>query len=72
MTVHYIGDSTVQVNNIHTYPQTGMGQTLGLYLREEIKVVSYAKNGRSTKSFLDEGRFEEFRREYSEKLARRI
>lgn len=58
MTVHYIGDSTVQVNNIHTYPQTGMGQALGLYLREGVQVVSYAKNGRSTKSFLDEGRFE--------------
>lgn len=58
MTVHYIGDSTVQVNNIHTYPQTGMGQTLSLYLREDVRVISYAKNGRSTKSFLDEGRFE--------------
>lgn len=58
MTVHYIGDSTVQVNNIHTYPQTGMGQTLGLYLRADVAVISYAKNGRSTKSFLDEGRFE--------------
>ena len=58
MTLHYIGDSTVQVNNIHTYPQTGMGQTLALYLRDGVRVVSYAKNGRSTKSFLDEGRFE--------------
>ena len=58
MTLHYIGDSTVQVNNIHTYPQTGMGQTLALYLQDEVRVVSYAKNGRSTKSFLDEGRFE--------------
>lgn len=58
MTIHYIGDSTVQVNNIHTYPQTGMGQVLSLYLREDVQVSSYAKNGRSTKSFLDEGRFE--------------
>lgn len=58
MTIHYIGDSTVQYNSIHTYPQTGMSQALGLYLRQEIRLVSYAKNGRSTKSFLDEGRFE--------------
>lgn len=58
MTVHYIGDSTVQVNNIHTYPQTGMGQTLSLYLQDGVQVISYAKNGRSTKSFLDEGRFD--------------
>lgn len=58
MTIHYIGDSTVQHNFIHTYPQTGMSQALPLYVKGEVGVVSYAKNGRSTKSFLDEGRFE--------------
>lgn len=58
MTIHYIGDSTVQHNFIHTYPQTGMSQALELYIRQDVNVVSYAKNGRSTKSFLDEGRFE--------------
>ena len=57
VTVHYIGDSTVARNNIHSYPQTGMSQALTLYLKEAVRVVSYAKNGRSTKSFLDEGRF---------------
>ena len=56
-TVHYIGDSTVARNNIHSYPQTGMSQGLGLYLKEAVTIRSYAKNGRSTKSFLDEGRF---------------
>ena len=56
-TVHYIGDSTVARNNIHSYPQTGMSQGLRLYLKEAVTLRSYAKNGRSTKSFLDEGRF---------------
>ena len=56
-TVHYIGDSTVARNNIHSYPQTGMSQALSLYLKESVTVRSYAQNGRSTKSFLDEGRF---------------
>ena len=55
--IYYIGDSTVQFNKIDTYPQTGMSQGLPLYLKESVRVVSYAKNGRSTKSFLDEGRF---------------
>lgn len=55
--VHYIGDSTVARNNIHSYPQTGMSQALSLYLKEAVTIRSYAKNGRSTKSFLDEGRF---------------
>lgn len=58
ITLHYIGDSTVARNNIHSYPQTGMSQGLELYLRQDVRVESYAKNGRSTKSFLDEGRFE--------------
>lgn len=56
-TIFWIGDSTVQTNKITTYPQTGMGQVLSLYLKEEICVRNHAKNGRSTKSFLDEGRF---------------
>jgi lysophospholipase L1-like esterase len=56
-TVFYIGDSTVAYNNIHSYPQTGMSQGLRLYLSEQVRIVSLAKNGRSTKSFLDEGRF---------------
>lgn len=56
-TVYYIGDSTVARNNIHSYPQTGMSQGLHLYLKETVRIESHAKNGRSTKSFLDEGRF---------------
>ena len=56
-TVYYIGDSTVARNNIHSYPQTGMSQGLSLYLSEKVRIESHAKNGRSTKSFLDEGRF---------------
>ncbi len=57
-TIHYIGDSTVARNTIRSYPQTGMSQGLGRYVRDDIIIRSYAKNGRSTKSFLDEGRFE--------------
>jgi len=56
-TVYYIGDSTVARNNIHSWPQTGMSQGLSLYLKESVRIESHAKNGRSTKSFLEEGRF---------------
>ena len=55
--IYYIGDSTVAYNKIHTYPQTGMSQGLPLYLKDDVQVISLAKNGRSTKSFLDEGLF---------------
>lgn len=56
--IYWAGDSTVQTNNITTYPQTGIGQVMSLYLKEGITVCNHAKNGRSTKSFLDEGRLE--------------
>ena len=54
--IFWAGDSTVQTNDITTYPQTGIGQVFSLYVKEDITVVNHAKNGRSTKSFLDEGR----------------
>ena len=55
--VFYIGDSTVQLNKIDTYPQTGMSQVLHLFLKDSVRVMPHGKNGRSTKSFLEEGRF---------------
>ena len=61
--IFYIGDSTVQFNKIDTYPQTGMSQALELFTAPGIRVEHHGKNGRSTKSFLDEGRFEPVRRE---------
>lgn len=54
--IFWAADSTVQTNNITTYPQTGIGQVFSLYLKDEVTVVNHAKNGRSTKSFIDEGR----------------
>lgn len=59
--IFYIGDSTVQLNRIDTYPQTGMSQVLELYMAPGVQVLPRGKNGRSTKSFLDEGRFEPVR-----------
>ena len=56
--IFYIGDSTVQFNKIDTYPQTGMSQVLELYTAPGVRVLPHGKNGRSTKSFLDEGRFD--------------
>lgn len=55
--IFWIGDSTVHENRIDTYPQTGMGQALGLYLKPEVRVRNLAQNGRSTRSFLEEGWF---------------
>ena len=52
----YAGDSTVTFNKIATYPQMGLSQGLLLYLKDEVVLRSFAINGRSTKSFIDQGR----------------
>ena len=54
--IFWAADSTVQTNDITTYPQTGIGQVFSLYTREGVVLSNHAKNGRSTKSFMDEGR----------------
>ncbi len=56
MKIFYAGDSTCAQNDITTFPQTGLGQGLELYIKKEIKIHNHAMNGRSTKSFIDEGR----------------
>lgn len=55
-TIFWAGDSTVQFNNIVTYPQSGLGQGLPLYLKKNVLIDNRARNGRSTKSFIDEQR----------------
>lgn len=52
----WAGDSTVKSNDYTTYPQTGIGQAMRLYLKKDIVVLNHAENGRSTKSFIDESR----------------
>lgn len=64
--IFYIGDSTVQFNKIDTYPQTGMSQVLELFTAPGVQVYPLGKNGRSTKSFLNEGRFEAVRKQIGE------
>ncbi len=55
----YLGDSTVTWNHIATYPQTGLSQGLLWYVKDDVFVRSFAINGRSTKSFIDQGRLAE-------------
>lgn len=54
--IYYAADSIVAQKNIFTYPETGIGQMLPLYLKRNVFVQNHAENGRSTKSFIDEGR----------------
>ena len=57
-TIFWVGDSTVQHNGILTYPQTGIGQAMERLIdKRSVRIENHARNGRSTKSFLEEGRF---------------
>lgn len=59
MKIITLGDSTLQFNNYLKYPQTGWPQALTRFLKYDVIIKNFAKNGRSTKSFLDEGRLDE-------------
>ncbi len=64
--IFWAGDSTVQTNDYTTYPQNGIGQVFSIFLKESCSVFNHAKNGRSTKSFLDEGRLEAIKEQIGE------
>ena len=54
--IFWAGDATVQTNDYTTHPQMGIVQMFSVFLAEGYSVENHARNGRSTKSFIDEGR----------------
>lgn len=50
-----IGDSTMADKPVAETPERGWGQLFPLFFQPGVRVVNYAKNGRSTKSFIDQG-----------------
>ncbi|MFE4702262.1 rhamnogalacturonan acetylesterase [Streptomyces sp. NPDC056738] len=56
LTLHIAGDSTAAQKYADAAPETGWGMALPFFLREDIAVANHAVNGRSSKSFIDEGR----------------
>ena len=57
--MYLIGDSTVQDVDSQVSNEMGWGQQLPNFFTEEVRIINKAKGGRSTKSFIDEGRFQE-------------
>ncbi|WP_414664710.1 rhamnogalacturonan acetylesterase [Horticoccus sp. 23ND18S-11] len=60
--IFLIGDSTM-ANKPADLPEWGWGMALGAFLVDPAMVQNHAQNGRSTKSFIDEGRWEKVRAE---------
>lgn len=59
ITIFMIGDSTMANKSLEGGNQErGWGHVLGGYFSENIRVENHARNGRSSKSFIDEGLWE--------------
>ncbi len=56
--VYLIGDSTMADKDIHKYPETGWGMPFQYYFDSTVEVRNRAVNGRSTKSFIAENRWQ--------------
>lgn len=57
-TVYIIGDSTAANKSERSFPETGWGMKLAAYFDKAVKIDNRALNGRSTKSFINEKRWE--------------
>lgn len=55
LTVHLVGDSTMSMKDVRAYPETGWGMAFSNYVNDAVVVRNYARNGRSTRSFREEG-----------------
>jgi len=57
-TIFLIGDSTCANKPLEDNPERGWGQLLPNYFTNEIEIQNHAVNGRSTKSFINEHRWD--------------
>jgi len=58
-TLYLIGDSTMaEKENPNTNPEFGWGQKIHQFIHPDVIIKNYAINGRSTKSFIEEGRWD--------------
>jgi lysophospholipase L1-like esterase len=57
-TIYLIGDSTMSIKETKAYPETGWGMPFATFLDSSIVVENHAKNGRSTRTFISENRWQ--------------
>ena len=54
-TLYIIGDSTASLKEVKAYPETGWGMPFQFFFDSSVLVDNRAKNGRSTRTFMEEG-----------------
>ena len=64
ITLRLMGDSTMADKDLSKEnPERGWGQRLPSHLDTSVRVVNYAQNGRSTKSFIDRGLWDKVKKD---------
>lgn len=59
-TIHLCGDSTMAEKDLSKgSPERGWGMMFPNFFDEGVSVINYARNGRSTKSFIDKGQWDD-------------
>lgn len=58
ITIWLIGDSTMSIKETKAYPETGWGMPFVFFWDSTVKVDNRAMNGRSTRTFMEEGRWD--------------
>ncbi len=57
ITIYLIGDSTMSIKDENKYPETGWGMPFVHFFDSTVTVDNRAKNGRSTRTFMEENRW---------------
>lgn len=58
ITLYLIGDSTVSIKQVKAYPETGWGMPFVYFFDSTVTVDNRAQNGRSTRTFMAENRWQ--------------
>lgn len=56
--IYLAGDSTISEKRLDKRPETGWGEKLSDFLNQNVTVKNHAENGRSTRTFIEEGRWQ--------------
>ena len=57
-TIYLAGDSTMAEKRVEKRPETGWGMEFQAFFNEDVTIANHAKNGRSTRTFIEEGRWD--------------
>lgn len=55
ITIYLVGDSTMAAKETRAFPETGWGSSFAIFFDSTVAVENHAKNGRSTRTFMEEG-----------------